>query len=254
MTALARDLLFDLDASSFARVGLGITPDPWQERLITSTAPRIIVNCSRQSGKSTGTAIVAARTASYQPGQCVLALAPTERQASLLFAKAADFIGRLGMAAPQADSRTQTRLHLRNGSSIFALPGKPANVRGFAADLVIVDEAAFVEDPLLAAVGPAVAARGGRIILLSTPNGRRGFFYDTWRNGEGWERFSVSCWECPRLATQPDFLDHERRTHGPFVFSQEYECQFIDSGETVFASEIVERAVTSDLAPLWANS
>jgi hypothetical protein len=47
-----------LDAALFAKDRLAFRPDPWQEQLLRSTSRWILLNCCRQSGKSTTTAIV----------------------------------------------------------------------------------------------------------------------------------------------------------------------------------------------------
>ena len=65
--------------------------DPWQERLLSSTAPRILLNCCRQSGKSTMASIAALHRALYCPESLVLLLAPSERQARQLFSKISAF-------------------------------------------------------------------------------------------------------------------------------------------------------------------
>jgi hypothetical protein len=49
---LAADLARALDPVQFS-LAAGITPDPWQAAVLRSTAPRLLLNCSRQSGKST---------------------------------------------------------------------------------------------------------------------------------------------------------------------------------------------------------
>jgi hypothetical protein len=52
MAELKEDLRLALDRVTFAEK-LGVTPDSWQEELLRSSAPRVLLNCSRQSGKST---------------------------------------------------------------------------------------------------------------------------------------------------------------------------------------------------------
>ena len=61
------------DPVAFAR-SLGFEPDPWQRDLLTSTDERVILNCSRQSGKSTSVAILALHHALTTPGSVVLIL------------------------------------------------------------------------------------------------------------------------------------------------------------------------------------
>jgi hypothetical protein len=75
MVSLAEDLKLALDRVIFAR-RLGIEPDPWQEDLLRSASERVLLNCCRQSGKSTMTAIVALHRALYHPGSLILCLAP----------------------------------------------------------------------------------------------------------------------------------------------------------------------------------
>ena len=54
-------------------------------------------------------------------------------------------------------------------------------MRGYAAaDLVIIDEAARVEDDLISAFRPMLATSNGRLIALTTPAGKRGWFFDAW--------------------------------------------------------------------------
>ena len=110
-----------------------------------------------------------------------------------------------------------------------------------------MDEAARVEDALLAAVRPMLATTGGRFLALTTPKGRRGWFFETWMHGEGWERVSVKASECPRI--DPEFLKQEREALGPLLYSQEYECEFIDSDTSAFSSQLIEQALRDDFAP-----
>jgi hypothetical protein len=58
MVSLAEDLKLALDRVSFAK-RLGLVPDAWQEDLLRSTSERVLLNCCRQSGKSTMTAVIA---------------------------------------------------------------------------------------------------------------------------------------------------------------------------------------------------
>ncbi len=55
--------------------------DAWQQRVLRSTAPRVLMNITRQGGKSLAAAAIAYHTAAYRPGAQVLILAPAQRQA-----------------------------------------------------------------------------------------------------------------------------------------------------------------------------
>ena len=85
-----------------------------------------------------------------------------------------------------ADSYRKLGMELINGSRIEALPGTEKTIRGFSGvDLLIVDEAARVADELYYAVRPMLAVSGGRLMMLSTPFGKRGVFYEEWTGGKG---------------------------------------------------------------------
>ena len=85
------------------------------------------------------------------------------------------------------------KAELANGSRIVALPGNERTVRGYAAaDLIIIDEANRVEDDLISAVRPMMATSQGRLIALTTPAGKRGWFYESWIGDD-------SLAPCPRL-------------------------------------------------------
>src|SRR5215212_2763756 len=127
MVSLAQDLALALDRSEFAQA-LGVDPDSWQEDLLRSSSDRVLLNCSRQSGKSTVSAIIALHRALYHPGSLVLALAPALRQSQELFGKVAGFYRDLGRpVAPQGERKLS--LELENGSRIITLPGSEKTIR-----------------------------------------------------------------------------------------------------------------------------
>ena len=229
---------------------LGLVCDPWQEDLLRSSSDRVLMNCHRQSGKSLMSAVIALHRALYDPGSLVLILAPSERQAKETFAKVAAHYRDLGRGAVPSDSYRKLGIELTNGSRVEALPGSEKTIRGFSGvDLLILDEAARVDDALYFAVRPMLAVSGGALIMLSTPAGKRGVFFEEWTGGKGWERYRVTAEECPRIS--PEFLEEERRSLPARIFRQEYECSFEETEDSVFAYELVERAITLDVAPLF---
>jgi hypothetical protein len=244
---VATDLAMALDPATFAR-SLGVAPDPWQERLLRSPANRALLNCCRQSGKSTVGGLIALHRALYHPGSLVLVLAPTLRQSQELFTKIEDFYGLSKHAVPpRADRRLS--LELENGSRIVTLPGTEKTVRGFSgASLLIVDEAARVDDALYYSVRPMLAVSGGALMMLSTPFGKRGVFYREWTDGQGWERYEVKAAECPRISSA--FIEEERRNMPNPWFRQEYLCEFVEASGAVFSHDDVRAALDSSVRPL----
>jgi hypothetical protein len=141
-------------------------------------------------------------------------------------------------------------MHLSNGSRIEALPGSERTVRGFSGvSLLVLDEASRVDDSLFHAVKPMLAVSGGAMIMLSTPHGKRGVFHAAWTEGEEWERYRVTAEDVPRIS--PEFLAQERKSLPSRIYRQEYECSFEDVEDQVFSYELVEQALSSDVAPLF---
>lgn len=248
MANLAADLRLALDRVAFAR-RLGIVPDPWQEDLLRSRSPRTLLNCSRQSGKSTISGVLALHRALYHPGSLVLVLAPSERQSKELFGKIAGFYRALH-DAPSPESDRKLGMLLPNGSRIEALPGTEKTIRGFSgAALLLVDEASRVDDGLYYAVRPMLAVSGGSLVMLSSPYGKRGVFFEEWTNGADWERYEITAEDCPRIS--PAFLAEERAALPARVFRQEYMCSFEETEDSVFSYEEIESALSDDVTPLF---
>jgi len=198
-------------------------------------------------------ALLALHKALYTPGSLALILAPAERQAKELFSKVTRFYGDLGHPVP-AESYRKLGVHLTNGSRIEALPGTEKTIRGFSGvDLLIVDEASRVEDELYFAVRPMLAISGGRLMMLSTPYGKRGVFYDEWHSRTSeWERYEVPASNCSRISDA--FLEEERAALPSWVYRQEYECSFEETEDQVFTTEMVDAAVSAEVKPLFGGA
>jgi hypothetical protein len=248
MVALRDDLRLALDRVSFARK-LGIVPDEWQEDLLRSTSDRVLLNCCRQSGKSTMSGVIALHRALYHPGSLILCLAPALRQSQELFGKIAGFYRDLGRPVSPLGER-KLSLELENGSRIVTLPGTERTIRGFSgASLLLVDEAARVDDGLYYAVRPMLAVSGGALMMLSTPAGRRGVFFEEWTEAQSWKRYEVPASECPRISEE--FLEEERRALPVRIYRQEYFNSFEETDDQVFSYEDVQAAMSEDVTPLF---
>ena len=119
------------------------------------------------------TAAKAVHRAYSVAGSLTLVVTPCARQSGEFLRKAKEFVRKLGMRV-QGDGHNELSIALPNGSRIVGLPGKEANIRGFSADLLIIDEAARVQDELYKSVRPMVAVKDGAVWLLSTPWGKVG--------------------------------------------------------------------------------
>lgn len=231
-------------------VAAGFEPDPWQSALLQSDWQRALLLCSRQAGKSTVTGCLATHTAVYQPGSLTLLLSAAQRQSGELFTTVKRFYHAVS-SAPAVRRESVLQMELVNGSRIIALPGLERTVRGYAGvDLLVIDEAARVDDALYYSVRPMLAVSGGRLIALSTPFGKRGFFHQEWtEGGPDWHRTKITAGDVPRIS--PEFLAEERRALGDWWYAQEYECQFVETEDQVFAYDLIQEAMSSEVQPLW---
>jgi cytochrome c-type biogenesis protein CcmE len=229
------------DPVEFA-TSVGIIPDPWQIEVLASDHPRKILCCGRQTGKSTVGAILAVHKALTSPGSVVLIAAPGERQAKLLFSKALSLYRQAGYPLP-AHSERRTGLELSNGSVIEALPAVERTTRGYSVDLLVTDEAGAVPDMDYHGILPALIATQGGQVLLSTPRGKRGFFWELWHSDDDWQRVIVRSNEVSRISVAD--LEIFRSTMPEQFFRQEFYCEWLDTEGSLFSYDDIEAALSA---------
>ena len=242
--------LHQVDPLSWAREALEFQPDEKQAAVLELNPNRLLLNCTRQWGKSTTTAAKALYRALLNPNHMVIALSPSARQTGELMRKIEDFVKRCGIT-PRSDGDNEMSLLFGNDSRIVGLPGTDGTIRGFSAvNLMIIDEASRVNEASYRAARPMLAVGLGDLMCMSTPFGKRGFFYEEWANGgAAWTRVLVPASECPRISTE--FLVAERASLGDMWFRQEYCCEFVDTQDQLFSHELIEGALDKDLAPIF---
>ncbi|MFN7925141.1 MAG: terminase family protein [Bryobacteraceae bacterium] len=240
---------YAFDAIRFASERLAFQPDPHQQRVLHLGITRGLLNCTRQWGKSTTTALKVVHHACFNPDSLTVVLSPSERQSSEFVRKVEQFLRKLGIA-PRGDGGNRISVLLPSGARIVGLPGKETTNRGYSGvTLLIIDEAARVDDELYQAVRPMIATREDAAIwLMSTPNGKRGFFHDEYVNRANWTYIEVPATECKRISKK--FLDEERAKLPPPFFEQEYLCQFSATRSALFHPDDVDAAIVPDLPPL----
>ena len=246
---LMADMMQAVDPVYFCQK-LDMSPDPWQKRTLRWAGKRLILNCSRQSGKSTISAVKALHRAIYYPESLILLVSPSLRQSSELFKKVNE-VSRQAENVPAKTEDNRLSMTLENGSRIVSLPGKEGTVRGYSgASLIIIDESARVLDELYYSVRPMLSVSQGSLILMSTPFGKRGFFHKEWaEGGESWERIRITADECPRISEE--FLAEELNALGEWWYRQEYHCAFMDTVDQLFGTDFINAAFSNDIEPLF---
>jgi hypothetical protein len=255
MATIKDDIRFAVDPVAFAEEVLPrIDPDiekldAWQEEFLKTRARRVLINAFRQSGKSTLTGILALHRAIYYPRSLVLILAPSLRQAGEFFEKVSTGYSELlgGGLGIEAESDRKLGIKLTNGSRIEALPGTQKSTRGFSKpSLIIIDEAAQIDDALYTGVMPMLtrAKEGGRLLMLSTPYGKRGIFWRLWEKSAIFERVRVPYTDVDWVS--PSIIEEARETLLDWEFKQEFLCTFEQNQMAVFDVEDFHAATTDE--------
>jgi hypothetical protein len=238
----ATELAIRLDPALLMEAA-GFDLDPWQCRALRSEAKRLLLLAARQTGKSTTTSFIALHGALFRPGSLILLVSRSERQSLELFRKVVEGYDAVGRPVEPVRELASS-LELSNGSRIIALPSDPGTIRCFSGVwMVIVDEAAQCTDDIMPALVPMLGVSDGRLLLLSTPFGRRGFFHEAWAGGDpSWERHRSVASECPRI--KAEFIEEQRRLLGQRMFDQEMCCEFVEMAGQLFPQDAIDRAFT----------
>jgi hypothetical protein len=220
--------------------------DEWQCRVLESTSKRILINCTRQGGKSEVTAFKALHHSQTVEDSLTLIVSRSDEQAQGLFRKITKAYDTLGQPVSQV-RRLSDRISFANGGMIVALPNNSETARHWSApSLIILDEASRVVPEMITAVWPMILASHGIIMMLSTPKGRSNFFGERWHDPYGsWDRITAKAADISRF--DPAEVEEIRRELGERVASQELDCEFLYDEDQVFSISSIENAFISDV-------
>jgi len=216
---------------------------PYQGRLLDDRSPRRIVLKARQTGLSNAIAIEALHLAITRPDSTILFVSRNQQAARVLINYAEHTINGL-REPPTLTNETQSEIAFANGSRIISLPASPSTGRSIAATRVYLDEFGFVPyDELIYESIAGTVSTGGDMTILSTANGRTNLFFRLWSGLEGgeWSRHRVHWSDCPRYDVA--WCERTRAGMTRQSFAQEYDLDFITSGDAVFDPDDLARAL-----------
>src|SRR3990167_3687192 len=215
----------------------------WQKEILDIEG-NICLRSGRQVGKSTIIAMKAGQFAVKNPNKKILIIASVERQARLLFEKTLGYLSDnyRSVIKTGKDRPTQHIINLKNGSRIYSLPTGLSGygIRGYTVDLLIADEANFIFEAVWSAVTPMLAATKGKIILLSTPFGKMGYFSSCFKD-PNFKSFHISSEDCPHI--DKEFLEREKARMTKAQYAQEYLGEFVDELVQWFSTELIEKSM-----------
>jgi hypothetical protein len=233
--------------ADFVETVIGVEPFDYQRAFMENDATRKAFVSGRQVGKSRTASWLALWYAVTHPGSLVLVTADALRQSSELFTQLQSEMRNAGLTESMwgVDRSTQTTIEFEHGSRIKVVPtGRNGNkIRGFTADYIVVDEAAFVDDSIFEdVIEPMTFVTGGTIVLCSTPFGTSGYFYEkathpdwysTWDPNTG----GISSDDNPAI-DQSD-IDEYREGKTRAQIRREAEGRFVEQGDVFFPPSLI---------------
>lgn len=280
-----RERIFASNRCAFVE-NLGFEPFEWQKMILESKSKRMAIDCSRQAGKSTIVSTLPCHIAKYKPGSLSIVAAATEDQARE--DKNDKILGFMSMDPdyPRLVRNSDKQIELENGSRIIVVPATDKSARGYSKpDIVILDEASRIDNLVYnSAIRPMFTNNPeGILVMLSTPNGKEGFFYEIFnRMDEIWERYLVrTIWEPVNTSHgldlvkfknveelkaewakkgvyadySPRHMSYEERIEdlmdmGELLYRQEFCCEFVETEDSVFTYEDIDRLFNTKTAGL----
>jgi hypothetical protein len=238
------------DLSAFARA-IGRPMEGWQARALALKARITAILAPRQAGKSRSLAILALWVAFRREGQLILIISASDDAAKRLLRDIRMLAAESEILGGSILIEQAGLLRLSNGSEIRSVPASERQIRGWSVDLLLVDEAALVDDDLLlGAAWPTVIARpDAKIVLASSANVASGVFYDQCKLGEaGSEHVQTFRWALGDCAwITPSMVAVMRGSMSEVRFNAEMLGLWADGAYSLFAKEVLARA-TADYA------
>lgn len=200
----------------------------------------VTVNSSRQKGKSyliSNLLLYFSINFSRTNNFCV---SPTLKQSKAIYRVIVDAISNSGIV--KTKNGTDLTITLINGSTInFKSAEQRTALRGFTADFLCIDEAAFIPDEIFYLILPWTDAKKAPILMTSTPFIKGGFFFNYFNYGlEGSHNTTTINWSDPKYKESieqilpAEKLEEYRQVLPRNVFKSEYLGEFLDDDGSVF--------------------
>ncbi|MGH3276591.1 MAG: terminase large subunit domain-containing protein, partial [Streptosporangiaceae bacterium] len=226
----------------FAEILCGEPLWPHQEVVACSAARYRVLCAGRQAGKSRLLAVLALHEAFTVPGSRTLVVSAGEDAAKRVLAEVAALALGSPLLAGSVLDESKSVLVLSTGSTVLSVPASQRQVRGWAIDLLIGDEAGFWPQELWQAAEPVIIARrSSRVVLCSTPwGGGDHFFRKLWQRGMDRPDGQVAGWHWPSSVSplvDKSLLAGIEERETPDYFAREYLAQWTDEAGVYFTEQ-----------------
>ena len=239
---------------------------PFQRRIVREVDSNrfTILRKFRQAGCTTIAAAYSLWMAVFQKHKTIAIISKGDAESTELLERIKLMYDELpSFLKPDLIESNKHTLKLSTHSVIKSRPSGKQSGRSLAGSLLIVDEAAFIDniDTIWAAVYPIIST-GGRAFILSTVNGMGNWYYETYdgaiKKENAFNPIDISWREHPEYAYQEEYEDlyelmrsqeppleindWEKNTKSNISlreWRQEYECTFLGTGETFIEGSIL---------------
>lgn len=226
----------------------------YQKEFINDDSTFRVVNKARQLGFSIVIAAEAIIESLIYPQQTTLFISSGEDAAKRVLKYCYDFINSLPVKCNLKIAST-SEIKMPNNSYLVSLPANPKTIRGFNAGRVYIDEGAHFQSDkeILKAIQPSIS-RGGKLTIISTPNGRLNRFYEIWSNQD--DQYAEYSHHLIPYTLCPDKeyikrVKQLKRSMNAIEFSQEYECKFMEEELAMFTPTVVLPCVDRKLTNVF---
>ena len=238
------------DPAVFAEVLVGQGLWPHQAEVARSAARYRVVTAGRQVGKSRLLAVLALHQAFAVGGSTVLLVSAGDVASKRLLQEVSSLALSAPLLAGAVVDESSSAVRLTNGSQVLSVPASQRQIRGWAVDLLVLDEAGFIDPEIWRAAEPAIIARpGARVLLCSSPwGGVDHFFRVLWRRGMDAPDGMYAGWHWPSAVSplvDGALLAEIAEREPADYFRREYLAQWTDDRGSYF-SEVELTAAASD--------
>lgn len=208
--AIALGNLYKVDEKTGKKVP---TLAKWQRAYLLDDSRFIVVKTPRQAGKSTASAIKIIWRAWLFDRQMIIVVAPRFEQAKIIFNKIIELLQQPNNIVARTIMEDVLKINytgqiwFKNGSRIFVLSaaGDIHRIRGYTANMIVVDEAQAIKDEVFALLEPMLISTKGQMILIGTPLDFQGYFYRAWQlanEGKIWSKHEGDPFDRPWLSRE----------------------------------------------------
>lgn len=202
----------------------------------------LVARWSRQCGKTVFAEIMMIEYL-CRPNTFNAYISPTFAQGKKVFAELTQLLEGTGIVK-KANAQDLKIESIYGATLKFFSMESPTSIRGnTVSGILVMDEAAFFptqlstgEDPYYNVIFPIIKARKPKVLVISTPNGRQGMYYDLYLKAlneeKGYHQLTATIYD-DDLITKEE-IEELKRGYPPLAFKQEFEVEFLDNALTVF--------------------